>query len=67
MNNHIEQIKSGATTAFIDSTNKSNLAYKQTSYQMIIQREKRYSHLLRKSLRNVTPLHLVLLLLRSVE
>jgi superfamily II DNA or RNA helicase len=28
MNNHIEQIKSGATTAFIDSTNKSNLAYK---------------------------------------
>ena len=28
MNNHIEKIKSGATTAFIDSTNKSSSAYK---------------------------------------
>jgi superfamily II DNA or RNA helicase len=28
MSNHIEKIKSGATTAFIDSTNKSSAAYK---------------------------------------
>ncbi|MBO4864868.1 MAG: DEAD/DEAH box helicase [Eubacterium sp.] len=30
MNNHIEQIRSGAETAFIDSSIKSNLAYKPT-------------------------------------
>lgn len=41
-NKNIEQIKSGLTTAFIDQSNNSNLAYRPEFVTMIINKERKF-------------------------
>ncbi|SEF85840.1 hypothetical protein SAMN04487934_10483 [Eubacterium ruminantium] len=51
MSNHIEKIKSGATTAFIDSANKSSVAYKPEFISKdIFSRKMKLIHLLSEAL-----------------